>query len=458
MPVENVIVLMLENRSFDHIFGYRGGVNGLTGTETNPLNPTQPPSTTNPVFKVSNAEPYSISAGEGPSHSLNAVTTQLYGTPATPAPGTHPTMNGFVASYRDSLQHDHVGHPTTEQLRVVMEAFAPGTLPALEALADNFVLCDNWFCEVPGPTMPNRMFMHMASSGGYVHNVWDHIFDEPTIYNRLLAADKSWASYFFDQNEIKQFSQVNTQAANFRDFETQFAQDLQNGSFPTYSFIVPRFFAKSGPVNSMHGPFDARPADQLVAEVYNALRSSPVWDTSLLVVTFDEHGGFYDHVEPPYQGIPNPDGINSPPPGDDESWVPHFAFDRLGPRVPTLLVSPYVAKGLVCSDRLQHTSVLATLHDLFGTQPLTERDASAASFAHLLQPQGRGDTPLQIHSVGQIHSPTPFGSGVETDRGSFGLDSMQRELVQGAHRRRGLSTSIASVPHTQRAAADFVRG
>lgn len=93
--------------------------------------------------------------------------------------------DGFVKSYRESLNEDHVASPTTDQIRVVMEAFAPGTLPALEALADAFCLCDQWFCDVPGPTMPNRMFIHMGSSGGYVHSVWTHKFTDKTIYELL---------------------------------------------------------------------------------------------------------------------------------------------------------------------------------------------------------------------------------------------------------------------------------
>src|SRR5579859_8043239 len=149
MAIENVVVLMLENRSFDHIFGFRPGVHGLAGTETNLLDPTKPVSTSNPAFKVSNGEPYSISAGQGPGHSLNDVTVQLYGSKTA---GAAASMAGFVKSYRDSLLTDHVANPTAAQIRVVMESFAPGTLPALQALADNFVLCDNWYCEVPGPT------------------------------------------------------------------------------------------------------------------------------------------------------------------------------------------------------------------------------------------------------------------------------------------------------------------
>src|SRR5579884_2071768 len=133
--IQHFIVLMLENRSFDHVFGFRQGVNGLTGTETNLLVPTQPAGVTNPVFKVTNAEPYNILVGEGPSHSFDATNVQIYGSKDGPASGLPANNNGFVKSYRDSLYKDHVTNPTFDEINVVMEAFAPGTLPALQALA-----------------------------------------------------------------------------------------------------------------------------------------------------------------------------------------------------------------------------------------------------------------------------------------------------------------------------------
>jgi phospholipase C len=450
---------MLENRSFDHVFGFRKGVNGLKGTETNLLDPSQKASSANPEFKVSNAEPYSISAGEGPSHSFNSVTTQLYGKKTTAGAGVKPTMDGFVKAYRESLMTDHVAHPTTAQMQVVMEAFAPGTLPALEALADNFVLCDNWFCEVPGPTMPNRMFVHMASSGGFVHNVWDHIFDDPTIYNRLEEANKTWATYSFDANEVKQFSRVNGKAGVFRDYQADLAKDLGRTGFPNYVFIVPRFFAKDGPVNSMHGPFDARPADQLVADIYNKVRSSPIWPRCLLVITFDEHGGFFDHVAPPATKASQPGGYSSPPQGDTASWVPKFNFDRIGLRVPTLLVSPWLGKGEVVSDQFQHTSILSSVHTMFGTKPLTNRDESAKPFVNLFVKSARTDAIAKITSVEGIPSPKTFGAGVETDHGKFGLDSLQHELVLGVHSRTKdrHKMSVGTIPDTQKAASEFVR-
>jgi phospholipase C len=129
--------------------------------------------------------------------------------------------------------------------------------------------------------------------------------------------------------------------------------------------------------------------------VYAALRGGPQWMRSLYVVTFDEHGGYFDHATP--AAAVNPDGINSPAPGDEASFAPQFSFDRLGLRVPTVLASPYLGKGIVSSLPLQHTSVLATVRKLFGVSgSLTRRDAAAPSFETLFLPAPRSDTPAAL--------------------------------------------------------------
>jgi phospholipase C len=457
---------MLENRSFDHLFGYRKGVDGLTGTETNLLNPVLPPGPTNGTFKVSNAEPYSVPVGEGPTHSLDAVTLQLFGTKTQPPDGTVPSNNGFVASYRSALFEDHVSNPTVDQIQVVMEAFAPGTLPALEALADQFCLCDRWFCEVPGPTMPNRMFIHMGSSGGYVHNVWQHTFDDLTIYNCVENGGKTWATYDFDQNEVRQFSKVSGKSDCFRSFEDHFAADITSGALPNYSFIVPRFFAKDGVVNSMHGPYDARPADQLVADVYNALISNPaVWNETVLIVTMDEHGGFYDHVPPPWLPAAALDNFSSPQPGD-ESWVPAFKFNRLGLRVPTIIASPLIpADKKVDSTEYRHTSVLATAMKMFGlTDTLTKRVETANTFEGLFSlAVPRATTPITGAESVSAHPQTPstFASGSVKTQGEFGLDSLQEEMVHGVDALtkpdNKEALGVGNLPPTQAEASDFIR-
>jgi phospholipase C len=213
-----------------------------------------------------------------------------------------------------------------------MQTFAAGELPGLTALATNFVLCDEWFAEVPGPTMPNRLYMHAATSAGWARNDWRLPLDSVTIYEQLLRNQRTWAVYFSDQNEVAQYSRINTQRANFKLYESAFAADASAGKLANYCFIIPRFAgsAADGPVTSMHPPQDVRPGDQLIADVYAVLRGGPQWPRTLYVVTFDEHGGYFDHGDPP--AAVNPDGINSPAPGDTASFAPTFAFDRLGLR------------------------------------------------------------------------------------------------------------------------------
>lgn len=400
-PIEHVVVLMLENRAFDHIFGFRHGVNGLKGDESNLLDPSKPESESNPAFSVNNAAPYAVLAGEGPGHSLNAANTQLCNNKNGPD-GSHPMLNnGFVSNYNTELVYaDKVKNPSHDVIEVVMQSFAPARLPSINALADAFCVCDNWYSEVPGPTQPNRLYMHAATSFGFALNVWTHIFDGPTIYNRLSDAGKTWAAYYFDDNDLAGFSQVNKESANFKLYEDSFASDVKAGTLANYAFIEPRFInADNDMANSQHAPQDARYGDNFIADVYETLRSNEeLWSKTALIVLYDEHGGFYDHVVPP-TGVPNPDGINSPPPGNTISYAPTFDFTRLGFRVPAVIASPWVQAGKVDSTRYQHTSVLATVKKVWGLSDfLTRRDASAATFEGLFSAlkAPRADTPAKL--------------------------------------------------------------
>jgi len=457
--IEHFVVLMMENRSFDHIFGYRPGVNGLKGNESNLLNPTSPESDTNPAFVVSNAAPYAITTGTGPGHSIDQTNIQLFNT-KTPAKGQKPTNSGFVEAYSDEMVVDKITHPTNDELSVVMESFVGSRLPSLSALADNFCLCDNWYAEVPGPTQPNRLYMHAATSAGYAHNVWSQQFDLVTIYEQVQNAGKTWSTYEFDSNEVREFTRINKQTQFFKPFAA-FKGDVDGGTLPNYCFIVPRFNnAADGMANSEHPPEDIRYGDNLIADVYETLRSNnDVWTKSVLILTYDEHGGFYDHVAPPT--AVNPDGINSPAPGDKASYAPQFKFDRLGLRVPAVIVSPWVGKGVVDSTQLQHTSILVTVREIFGIpKPLTKRDAAASSFASLFsQATPRTDAPLTVP-----RAPLPQITAAADDARhplNQSLDDTQREILLGVHQLTLASDPTGppadEVPITQGQAAKFIR-
>jgi phospholipase C len=467
-PIEHIVVLMQENRSFDHIFGYRHGVTGLNGNEFNLLDPTKAESPTNPSFLVNNGAPNAVLAGQGPGHSINAANVQLCNDKLGPTPSNPAKNQGFVSNYDTELQFaDHVKNPSSSILHVVMQSFAPIRLPSINALGDAFCVCDNWYSEVPGPTQPNRLYVHAGTSFGYAHNVWTQKFDGPTIYNRLEDAGHTWAVYFYDDNDVAEFTQVKNQSTNFKFFDKAFAADVKAGRLPTYTFIEPRFMnakdPKGGHANSQHAPQDVRYGDNFIADVYEALRSNEdLWMKTALIVTYDEHGGFYDHVIPPSDNIPNPDGINSPPAGDKASFAPKFNFDRLGFRVPAVVASPWIKAGRVDSTRYQHTSILATLRDMFGPwKPLTKRDAGANSLQHLFTELNapRTDTPAKLPRV-----PLPKVFSKPSEAGhpmNHRLDPTQYAVMMRAYMLTKDShvkgPSLDELPITQGEASEFVR-
>jgi phospholipase C len=366
---DHVIVLMLENRSFDHLFGYLGIGEGLDPKHPG-VNHEKPKDPSSRAYSTREGGDF-ISVGQGPSHSLKQVNEQLFGT-TKHAAGAVPSMSGFVASFKASLAFDLKRAPTSSELQQVMNAFDPVQLPVLSALAKGFVLCDHWFADVPGPTMPNRAFVHAATSQGWTENGnWSPDFTCKSLYDRINATSgRSWRVYYHDKNDILElYPHVAMTPANNVMFETNFLPDVDSDNLATYSFIVPAFMGTATqPVNSMHPPQDVRPAEKLVADVYNALKSKPdVWQKTLFIIVFDEHGGYFDHVPPP--AAVSPDGI--------AGRTDPFAFDRLGLRVPAILVSPWFAPA-VDSTVYSHSTIPGSVIEAYGLGAfLTKRDQAA---------------------------------------------------------------------------------
>jgi phospholipase C len=452
--IEHFVVLMLENRSFDHFFGLRRGVDNILDKQNKPKFSNKDPQ--GGTVAAAGDAPFSIPTkhGLGPFHNLTDVNEQLFGT-KSPAAGAAPTMGGFVASYREALNSDTHGNFTADDLAVVMRFFDPAALPTINALADNFVLCDAWFSEVPGPTHPNRLYMHAGTSQGFVHNVFKRPFDLPTIYELLQRNNKTWAVYDFDLNEVKHFTRIADQVDNFRRFTPNFGQDVENNRLPNYSFIVPRFSSTfHAESNDQHAPHDVRWGEQFIADVYEVLRANgAVWNACAFIVTYDEHGGFPDHVPPPK--AVNPDGINSPRPDDNfhNHPPPPFAFDRLGVRVPALIASPWVGKGVVVHDQLQHTSILRTVRDRFGIgQSLSKREAAARSLAPIFdQATARKDAPAKLPRPKMPVLPPPDH---HANPGNQFPDDLQRDMMEGVVRATRPShpeddVAPPRLPHTQ---------
>ena len=422
--IDHIVLLMLENRSFDHVLGTLPGVEGVLDTRgrlrtdlVNHADPTDATSTAyHPKIGAQFATPkdQQTNKGEygGPSHSFPSATEQLFGVKTagtgdketTPyqggAPATVPASNsGFVLNFIGELQRDFKKPMTLAEqqakaaasgqedpVQEVMEVFTADQLPAIHTLAAEFCVCDHWHSEVPGPTEPNRLFVHAATSTGLTYNPWRFdILNVATIYDRIESAGRDWAMYGFDLFDSSNFDGINGKPQAKLHFP-QFLEDASGGKLPFYTFLCPRYSdATAGRANSQHAPHDVRYGDKLIADVYQAVRNGPGWEKTLLVVTYDEHGGFYDHVKPPAAKAPDSDASPNCFMLEEarkykKTYLtgPEYSFDfsSLGFRVPTLLVSPWIDKGVVDGTVYRHTSVLRYIEDLLGVDPLTRRDAT----------------------------------------------------------------------------------
>jgi phospholipase C len=421
---DHVVLLMFENRSFDNLLGYLyrpGEVASFEGVEgrglTNPIPPGLDGSERGsvPVHPATRLDTPDPNPGEEYPH----VNTQTFGTidppdnqlrpvremqapyNAPPAPPSPAPMSGFVADYVSEFREQLGRPPTYEEYSEIMSCYAPDQVPVLSALARGFAVFDHWFCEVPTETYPNRSFVHAASSSGLVLNNPVASFvrenDAPTIFERLEQAKLPWKVYVDPQQIVSATGLIHARRlAPF--FATHFATvydfyaEAAEGALPAYAFIEPNLIP---PRTDMHPPMSARlrhdlhapppPAmrggERLLARVYEAIRTATnpagsSWRNTLLIVSFDEHGGTYDHVAPP--SVPAP--VASAPAGQMG-----FRFDRSGPRVPAIAISAWINPGTVVTDEYRHTSVIRTLRERWPLgDPLTQRDAGAASLSPVL--------------------------------------------------------------------------
>jgi len=374
--IKHVVVLMLENRAFDHLLGYlkaqgtKPTIDGLGGTESIPEDPNlpSPPAPVGPA--AGNTEP-DPDAG----HELGDVREQLYGSPGSTFPPGG-LNNGFVINYK----HQSPAPTTPAHIMKCIDPSDPLRIPALAILAERFCVCNRWYASVPGPTWPNRLFAHAATSAGTVTNDLDLYFI-PTIFDRLNTAGYEWRIYYHDIPQSLLFFSLwddflwQLFTRRFRIFPDSWSADVSGSTcrLPEYTFIEPQYFSyvddegNRVDANDQHPSHPIAQADRLVREVYLGLRQSPCWEHSLLVIVHDEHGGTYDHRFPSEPAV-NPDGL--------VAQNPPFDFTQYGVRVPAVVVSPWASEG-VCDLVRDHTSILATLEHRFGLTPLTARDAAA---------------------------------------------------------------------------------
>ncbi|KAH7667020.1 phospholipase C protein [Dioscorea alata] len=420
-PIKTVVVLVMENRSFDHMLGWmkrlNPEINGVTGSESNPISTTDPNSPR--VFFKDEAH----YVDPDPGHSFQAIREQIFGsneTSASPAP-----MNGFVQ------QATSMSPNMTDS---VMNGFQPEKVAVYQALVQEFAVFDRWFASVPASTQPNRLYVHSATSHGATSNIASMLakgYPQRTIFENIDDAGLSFRIYY--QNIPATLFYRNLRKlkylTKFHPYDLDFKSHAQKGSLPNYAVVEQRYMdSKISPANDDHPSHDVYQGQMFVKEVYETLRSSPQWNETLLIITYDEHGGFFDHVPTPTKGIPSPDGIVGPDPF-------FFTFDRLGVRVPTIMVSPWIEKGTVihgpngvptATSEFEHSSITATVKKLFDLPSpyLTKRDAWAGTFEGIVQTRTtpRTDCPMQLPN------PVKIRDGDANEEAN--LSEFQQELMQ----------------------------
>ncbi|KAK1376101.1 non-specific phospholipase C6 [Heracleum sosnowskyi] len=418
-PIKTVVVLVLENRSFDHMIGWMKNsinpkINGVTGHECNSVS-------TNSTIQVKESICYTNDAeyvDPDPGHSFEDVEQQVFGS------GSIPSMSGFV---QQALSL------SLNLSQTVMKGFKPENVPIYAALVREFAVFDRWFSSIPGPTQPNRLFVYSATSHGSTSHVKTQLasgYPQHTIFDSLHNSGVDFGIYY--QNIPTTLFYKNLRRlkyiSKFHQFDLKFKKDARNGKLPNFTVIEPRYFDIVGlPANDDHPSHDVANGQMLVKEVYESLRSSPQWNETLLIITYDEHGGFFDHVQTPYLNVPSPDGNTGPPPSN-------FKFDRLGVRVPTIMVSPWIQKGTVISrpkgptpnSEFEHSSIPATIKKIFNLSSnfLTRRDAWAGTFDYIVEELSvpRTDCPTVLPDVVPLRS-----SEADEERQ---VSEFQREVVQ----------------------------
>ena len=346
--IEHIVVLMMENHSYDNILGMLGRGDGFT------LGPDGLPTATNPY------------ANGDVQHAFHMPTTCQNSTVTQEWSSSHIQYdNGKLDGFVITSQAESMGYWTGADL------------PFTYSLANAFPVGDRWFCSVLGQTDPNRRYLIAGTSAGMTDDGGVSIINlaEPaprgTIFNLLDAHGISWENYVYSYPtgatpELYAVNDVITEALHHKALSSFFT-DAASGRLPAFSLLDPDYTTQS-----QEDPQNIVVGEALIAQVVSALGASPLWKSTLLILIYDEHGGYYDHVPPP-AAIP-PDSIGPlVQPGDST----YDGFARYGFRVPSVIVSPYAKPGYVTSVVHDHASVLATVERKWNLPALTYRDANA---------------------------------------------------------------------------------
>jgi phospholipase C len=397
LKVEHIVVLMLENRSFDHMLGYlsleggRGDIDGLRAEYGN-----QHGGRRYPVCHLD-----STAIADDPDHGASAVDLQIGGG----------KMDGFVASFTETLSRRGVRH---EDAGRVMGYYNGADVPVYDHLAREFAVCDRWFSSVPGATWPNRLYAICGRAAGSRDDLplnVPPIYNQPSFVRHLDARGISWRWYSFEAGTLRfadaryclghhhRFAFFSTENLNWKTRlevridarAASFLQDAAQGTLPSVTWIDPNF-SNFNPIgfqpNDDHAPADIKDGQELVLAVYHALATSPQWDKTLLIIFYDEHGGFFDHVAPPEA------------PDDDLQ-----TFGRYGVRVPAMIVSPWIEPHSVSHTVFDHTSIIKTILARFCPDAINQPKHHAGLLARIGQagrPRYLGTRVAQAHDLGEL--------------------------------------------------------
>jgi phospholipase C len=369
-PFDHVVVLMFENRSFDHLLGWLPGADGVqAGLQfTDQLGVTYP---TYPLDADTQGCDYL-----DPDHS----------------------WEGFVAQYNGGALDGWLQVPSNrgESDTFPIGYYGPSDVPAIASLAQSYTVLDRYFASIMAETFPNRFYQHAARTDRD-HNMGVATTTlTPTIWDRLDDAGLTGAYYFVDEPFLALWG---PKYASIMRPIAQFPVDVDAGTLPNVSFVDPSFVNEGqGQSGDYHPHGDIRAGESYLSFVYHTLRDSVsnVWDKTVFVVNFDEWGGFYDHVVPPKVVD---DTVKAEKTADG---APHPDYTQLGFRVPCIVASPWSKQQVIHDGPYEHTSVLNMIEWRWGLEPLTERDKHARNLAEVLDfSTTRDDTP-------DIPQPTEF--------------------------------------------------
>ena len=356
--ITTYVYMMMENRSYDHLFGARSMLEGRPGD--GPNKDIKLPDINNQPVGLWHPDKNNLCDLDPP-----------HGWDSLRASWNQGACDQFVKVHQ--MEH---GNPTAIQ---PMQYLTRNEVPVSYALADAYTTCDRWFCSLMGPTWPNRFYWHAGTSFGKMDNTLPTQLS-PSIYHRLAAKGIDWAYYYSTVPVLAAITDIDVKK-NVRRF-SQFLGDAADGTLPPVVYIDPAFAQ-----NDDHPPVHPILGQALISTVYKALAASPQWENILFVLTYDENGGFYDHVSPPTM----PDALAAD------------GFNQLGFRVPAMVMGPYAKKGHVSSVQHDHTSALRQLENVFGLDELTMRTAAATDLTDCIDmdrlAQGMWEPPIDLPEI-----------------------------------------------------------